>query len=88
MPDQKTIELIQQEVHTPNNDRLYQATKKEVENNKLVKAKAHKELEAIAKSARDNTSELDEETKDRMTEFIKTNSKATLMDIIKKFYSK
>ena len=31
MPDQKTIERVQQERHSANHDRLYQATKKEVE---------------------------------------------------------
>ena len=35
MPDQETIERVQQERHTANHDRLYQATKKEVDNNKL-----------------------------------------------------
>ena len=35
MPDQKTIELIQQERHSANHDKLYQATKKEVDNNEL-----------------------------------------------------
>ena len=35
MPDQETIERIQQEVVSANKDRLYQATKKEVDNNKL-----------------------------------------------------
>ena len=35
MPDQETIERIQQEVVSANKDRLYQATKKEVDNNRL-----------------------------------------------------
>jgi len=34
MPDQKTIERVQQERHTANHDRLYQATLKEVQENK------------------------------------------------------
>ena len=35
MSDQPTIERIQQEVVSANKDRLYQATKKEVDNNRL-----------------------------------------------------
>jgi len=35
MSDQETIERVQQERHTANHDRLYQATKKEVDNNRL-----------------------------------------------------
>ena len=42
MPDQETIERIQQERHSANHDKLYQATKKEVDNNKL-KAKSKSE---------------------------------------------
>ena len=34
MPDQETIERIQQERHSSNHDRLYQATLKEVQENK------------------------------------------------------
>ena len=35
MPDQETIERVQQERHTANHDRLYQATLKEVNGNEL-----------------------------------------------------
>jgi hypothetical protein len=42
MPDQKTIERVQQEVHTPNHVRKYEQEKE------------HKELEATAQSARDS----------------------------------
>ena len=35
MSNQETIERVQQERHTANHDRLYQATKKEVDNNRL-----------------------------------------------------
>ena len=42
MPDQKTIDLIGQEVHTPNHVRKYEQEKKA------------KELEATAQSARDS----------------------------------
>ena len=34
MPDQQTIERIQQERHSANHDRLYQATLKEVQENR------------------------------------------------------
>ena len=48
MPDQKTIELIQQERHTANHDRLYQATKKEVDNNELqAKIKLGSEVQEL-----------------------------------------
>ena len=42
MPDQKTIEQVQQEVHTPNHVRKFEQEKK------------HKELEATEQSARDS----------------------------------
>ena len=42
MPDTKTIERVQQERHTPNHVRKFEQEKK------------HKELEAIAQSARDS----------------------------------
>jgi len=40
MSDQQTIERIQQERHSANHDRLYQATLKEVNMNNFNKAKA------------------------------------------------
>ena len=76
MPDQKTIDLIGQEVHTPNHVRKYEQEKK------------HEELEATAQSVRDNGLGLSKETQDKMVEFVKTNSKATLQDVIKEFFSK
>jgi len=76
MPDQKTIDLIGQEVHTPNHVRKFEQEKK------------HKELEAQAQSVRDNGLGLSKETQDKMVEFVKTNSKATLQDVIKEFFSK
>ena len=51
MPDQKTIEQVQQEVHTPNHVRKFEQEKK------------HKELEAQAQSVRDNGLGLSKETK-------------------------
>ena len=54
MPDQETIERIQQERHSANHDKLYQATKKEVDNNKLkVKPKPEPTL-AELKASHDN----------------------------------
>jgi len=50
MPDQETIERIQQEVHTPNHVRKYEQEKKA------------KELEATAQSVRDNGLGLSKET--------------------------
>ena len=50
MPDQKTIDLIGQEVHTPNHVRKYEQEKKA------------KELEATAQSVRDNGLGLSKET--------------------------
>ena len=76
MPDQKTIDLIGQEVHTPNHVRKFEQEKKA------------KELEATAQSVRDNGLGLSKETQDKMMEFVKTNSKATLQDAIKEFFSK
>ena len=46
MPDQKTIERVQQEVHTPNHAQIYEQKKKCEE--------LDKELEATAQSARDS----------------------------------
>ena len=74
MPDQKTIDLIGQEVHTPNHVRKFEQEKKA------------KELEATAQCVRDNGLGLSKETQDKMVEFVKTNSKATLLDIINKFF--
>jgi hypothetical protein len=76
MPDQETIERVQQEVHTPNHVRKYEQEKKS------------KELEAQAQSVRDNGLGLSKETQDTMVEFVKANSKATLQDVIKEFFSK
>ena len=50
MPSQKTIEQVQQEVHTPNHVRKYEQEKKA------------KELEATAQSVRDNGLGLSKET--------------------------
>ena len=72
MPDQKTIDLIGQERHTPNHVRKFEQEKK------------HEELEATAQSVRD----MGKETQDKMVKFIKTNSKATLQDVIKEFFSR
>ena len=48
MADNKTIERIQQEVVSPNRDKLYQATKKEVEDNKLqAKIKLGREVQEL-----------------------------------------
>ena len=76
MPDQKTIDLIGQEVHTPNHVRKFEQEKK------------HEELKAQAQSVRDSGVGLSKETQDKMVEFVKTNSKATLQDVIKEFFSK
>jgi len=77
MPDnQKIIEQVQQEVHTPNHVRKFEQEKK------------HEELKAQAQSIRDNGLGLSKETQDKMVEFVKTNSKATLQDVIKEFFSK
>ena len=76
MPDQKTIDLIGQEVHTPNHVRKYEQEKKA------------KELEATTQSVRDNGLGLSKETQDKMVEFVNNNSKATLQDVIKEFFSK
>ena len=53
MPDQKTIDLIGQEVHTPNHVRKFEQEKKA------------KELEATAQSVRDNGLGLSKETQAR-----------------------
>ena len=53
MPDQKTIDLIGQEVHTPNHVRKFEQEKKA------------KELEAQAQSVRDNGLGLSKETQDK-----------------------
>ena len=76
MPDTKMIERVQQERHTPNHVRKFEQEKK------------HKELKETEQSVRDNGLGLSKETKDKMVEFVKTNSKATLLDIINKFFSK
>ena len=76
MPDQKTIDLIGQEVHTPNHVRKFEQEKKA------------KELEATAQSVRDNGLGLSKKTQDKMVEFVNNNSKATLQDVIKEFFSK
>ena len=79
MPDQLTKERIDQEIVSANKDRLYQATKKEVDDH---------ELKATAQRVRDNGLGLSKETQDKMVEFVKTNSKATLQDVIKEFFNK
>ena len=76
MPNQQTKERIDQEVHTPNHVRKFEQEKKA------------KELEATEQRVRDNGLGLSKETQDKMVEFIKTRSKAKLLDLIKKFYSK
>ena len=54
MSDQETIELIQQERHTANHDRLYQATKKEVDNNRLQAKPKPEPTLAELKASHDN----------------------------------
>ena len=49
MPDQETIERIQQERHSANHDKLYQATKKEVDDH---------ELKATAQRVRDGSPQI------------------------------
>ena len=110
MPDTKTIERVQQERHSANHDKLYQATKKEVddhelkataqENKKLLRQSTKLGLDMAVElidlrnklkennSARDNGLRLSKETQDKMMEFVKTNSKATLQDVIKEFFNK
>ena len=110
MPDTKTIQRVQQERHSANHDKLYQATKKEVddhelkataqENKKLLRQSTKLGLDMAIElidlrnklkennSVRDNGLGLSKETKDKMVEYVKTNSKATLLDLIKKFYSR
>ena len=48
----------------------------------------NQELKAQAQSVRDNGLELSKETQDKMVEFVNNNSKATLQDVIKEFFSK
>jgi len=48
----------------------------------------NKELKATEQSVLDNGLELSKETQDKMMEFVKTNSKATLQDVIKEFFNK
>ena len=79
MPDTQTIERVQQERHTANHDRLYQATKKEVYDH---------ELKATAQRVRDNGLGLSKETQDKMVKFVENNSTATLKEVIKEFFSK
>ena len=76
MPDQQTIERVQQEVHTPNHVREYEQEKR------------YKELEATSQSVRDNGLGLNKETQDKMVEFVNNNSKEKLQDVIKEFFSK
>ena len=76
MPDTKTIERVQQERHTPNHVRKYEQEKKA------------KELEATAYPIPYNGLGLSKDTQDKMVEFVKTNSKATLQDVIKEFFNK
>ena len=76
MPDQLTKERIDQEVHTPNHVRKFEQEKKA------------KEFEATAQSVRDNGLGLSKKTQDKMVEFVNNNSKATLQDVIKEFFSK
>ena len=48
MADNKTIERIQQEVVSPNKDKLYQATLKEVKDNELqAKIKLGREVQEL-----------------------------------------
>ena len=79
MPDQLTKERIDQEVVSANHDKLYQATKKEVDDH---------ELKATAQRVRDNGLGLSKETQDKMVKFVENNSTATLKEVIKEFFSK
>lgn len=72
MPDQKTIDLIGY-VHTSNKSKMYEK---------------NKELEAQTQSVRNNGLGFSKETQDKMMEFVKANSKATLQDVIKEFFNK
>ena len=54
MPDQETIERIQQERHSANHDKLYQATKKEVDDNKLKVKPKPEPTYAELKASHDN----------------------------------
>ena len=72
MPDQKTIDLIGY-VHPSNKSKMYEK---------------NQELKAQAQSVRDNGLGLSKETQDKMVEFVNNNSKATLQDVIKEFFSK
>ena len=54
MSDQETIERVQQERHTANHDRLYQATKKEVDNNRLQAKPKPEPTYAELKASHDN----------------------------------
>ena len=47
MPDQETIERVQQERHTANHDRLYQATLKEVNSNKPIDINKYEIIETF-----------------------------------------
>ena len=48
MPDRETMERIQQEVVSPNKDRLYQATLKEVKDNQPIdKIKLGREVQEL-----------------------------------------
>ena len=103
MPDQKTIDLIGY-VHTSNKSKMYEKNKEletqAQENKKLLRQSTKLGLDMAIElidlrnklkennSARDNGLGLSKETQDKMVEFVNNNSKATLQDVIKEFFSK
>ena len=68
MASNKTIERIQQEVVSPNKDKLYQATLKEVNSNKPIELPVAFEVQELKN--KQHNYELDQENK-KMREFFK-----------------
>ena len=91
MPDQETIERIQQEVHTSNKAKLYERKKLLINTPEESPMQVDENGDTIRQMLGDTkkySSKLSKETQDKMVEYVKTNSKATLQDVIKEFFSK
>ena len=91
MSDQPTIERIQQEVHTANKAKLYERKKLLINTPEESPMQVDENGDTIRQmlgNTKKYSSKLSKETQDKMVEYVKTNSKATLQDVIKEFFSK
>ena len=91
MPDQPTIERIQQEVVSANKAKLYERKKLLINTPEESPMQVDENGDTIRQmlgNTKKYSSKLSKETQDKMVKFIENKSTATLKDIIKEFFSK